>query len=151
MLRNKFMMLSVLIFSSVFCVSAQTASDVSVSNPQFIYDVNRKFNFISANWTSSDRAPFGVEVVQEISAVFRNNSAKTIKRISWEFITYKDAAKTKIQYIYTSRHKTELLPDTEIRLSKTGRFWGNSAFLEAKVFRIEYADGTFWDGTKTKN
>lgn len=151
MLRNGFALFTSLMFLTVFSVAAQTSSNVEVSNPQFVYDINNKFVFRYANSTSDSRAPFTTEVVQELSALFRNNGAKKITRVFWEFIVYKNSTRTKIKYIYNFKNKTEILPDNEIRLSQTGRFWGNSECMEAKIFRVEYSDETVWEGARTKN
>jgi hypothetical protein len=144
------MLLVMMLFSMIGGVAAQTSANVEVSDPQFVWDVNRKFNFQRAN-SSNPRAPLSPDPVQEISASFRNTGTKTIKKISWEFITHKADAPTKIEYVHTVNSKREIAPGETVRLSKTGIFWGRSVNLEARVFRIEYADGTVWEDARTKN
>lgn len=130
---------------------AQTPPDLEVSNPQLNWNVNQKFKVTySGVSTTSERSPFSVDPVQEISATFRNTGTKAIKRVLWEFINYKDETQTKISRLYTVKSKTEILPGESVRLNKIGVFWGGWA-SKAKVFRIEYADGTVWEGTRTKN
>lgn len=81
-LRNKITILTAMLFLAIISVKTQTTSGLEISNPQFIYDINSRFNFRSANSTSSNRAPFTAEVVQEISALFRNTGSESIKRVS---------------------------------------------------------------------
>lgn len=151
-MRNKIILLTAILFSMVAGVAAQTAADnVEVSNPKFVWNIYSKYNVGLANMNSGNRAALSFDPLQEISANFRNNAAKTIKKVSWEFITHKINAPTEIEYVYSVNSNREIAPGETVRLSKTGVFWGTGINVEARVFRIEYADGTVWEGTKTKN
>jgi hypothetical protein len=133
-----------------FSVAAESPPDLKVSNPEWTYDIYRKFYVRnSANLTSSGRAPMSGDPVQEISAVFHNLGAKTIKSVTWEFIFYSDSANTKVERVYTSRNKVLLLPGNSVRLSKSGFIPGWMG-KEARVISVEYQDGLAWKGTKTK-
>lgn len=153
LLRNKISILTLTAFLVIMSVSAaaQTPPDLEISDPQFVWNVNSKFVIRTANSTSSELTPLTMEMVQEISALFRNTGTKTIKRVSWQYIGYEDVARTKIWFAYTSRNKTTILPGDEVRLNKLGSYTGRARAVEAKIFRIEYADGTIWEGEKTKN
>ena len=150
-MRNKIMILAAVVFLTAIYGAAQTPASVEFSDPKIVWDADRKFNIQYPNSPSSSRAPFTTEVVQEISALFRNTGSRTITKISWEFITRKADSPTKIEYVYTVSSKTNIAPGETVRLSKTGIFWGRSVSLEARAVRVEYADGTVWQGTKTKN
>jgi len=145
------MLLAVMIFSMIIGVSAQTAANVEVSDPQFVWNVYSKYNIGTANSTSSNRAALSFDPVQEISAGFRNTGTKAIQKISWEFITHKVGEPKKIEYVYTVNSKRAIAPSETVRLSKTGVFWGRGVNLEARVVRVEYADGSVWEGARTKN
>lgn len=129
---------------------AQSFADLIISDARWVYDVNRNFNFHSANSTSSKLSPFTVSVLQEVFAVFHNKGNKSIKKVAWEFIVYQDELKTKIKRIYTSRNKAEISPGESVRLSKVGLLYDNSQYQEVKVYQIEYADETIWNGDRTK-
>jgi hypothetical protein len=131
-------------------VVAQQYANLEVSNPQFVYDVNSNFNLRTANSTTSKLAPVTMGVYQEVSALFRNTGSKSIKSTLWEFIFYEDAMRTKVERVYTSRSKTIISPGEMIRLKKVGRLSDHTQYQEAKVVRIEYEDGTIWEGVKTK-
>ena len=147
---NKIATLTVFLLIAGVSISAQTLNVLSVSDARWVYDVNRKFNFYSANLTSSELSPFNAPVLQEVSALFHNQGNKTIKSVRWEFVVFEDALKTEIKRIYTSHNKTDILPDKSVRLNKVGLLYESSQYQEARVVGIEYADGTFWKGTKTK-
>jgi hypothetical protein len=151
-MRNKFTLLLLTAFLTIIvsAAGAQTNSGLEVSNPRLIYDINRKVNFRTENSTSSNLNPLTTEIVQEISALFRNTGTKSIKQISWQYIGYKDASRTEIKFVYTSKNTTVIAPGDAARLNKIGRFWGRSSYMEARVFRVEYADGTIWEVAKIK-
>ena len=152
-LRNGMAFLATISLSLIISVTAvaQQSANLEVSNPQFVDDVNRKLNVYNTNGsTASKLAPIVMGVYQEAAALFRNTGSKPIKGVVWEFISYKDAARTKVQSIVTSRSKSVISPGESVRLSKVGRLLNHTQFNEAKVVSIEYEDGTIWKGTKTK-
>jgi hypothetical protein len=150
-MRRKTFIILMLVFSTFISISAQTGSGLEVSKPEFIYDVNARFKPKTGDPTLNNRAPFWTEVVQEISALFRNTGTKTVKKVSWQFIIYQNHARTEIRGIYNFKNSAEILPGSSLRLSKDGRFEKSSRFNEVNVFRVEYTDGTIWEGPKTKN
>lgn len=152
-MRNKIVLLTAIVFSMIAGVSAQTAAgNVAVSDPKFVYNIYGRYNIgLPGNPPQESRAGLSFDPLQEISASFRNTGGKTIKKISWEFITRKKDEPTKIEYVYTVHSRQEIAPGETVRLSKTGAFWTRGINPEARVWRIEYADGSIWEGKKTKN
>jgi hypothetical protein len=151
-MRNKIILLTAIVFSMVAGAAAQTAADVDVSDPKFNMNIYGRYNIgLPANPPQGSRAGLSFDPLQEISASFRNSGTKTIKKISWEFITQKQAEPTEIEYVYTVNSNQEIAPGETVRLSKTGAFWTRGISPKARVVRVEYADGTVWKGTKTKN
>ena len=150
-MRHKIILLTIIVFSMIAGVSAQTVADVEVSDPKFVWNIYSKYNVGTPNPASRDRAALSFDPLQEISAGFRNTGIKPIKKISWEFITHKVDAPTEIEYVYTASSKIDIAPSETVRLSKTGVFLTRGAKPEARVFRIEYADGSLWEGARTKN
>ena len=148
--KLKVVTLTVFLLTAGVSISAQTANELTVSDARWVYDVNRRFNFHSANSTSSKLAPFTASVLQEVSALFHNDGNKTIKSVRWEFVVYKDALKTKVKRVYTSQNKTNILPGESVRLSKVGLLYDSSQYQEARPIGIEYVDGTSWKGKTTK-
>lgn len=129
----------------------QTAPDLEVSDPQWVYDVNRKFNIHSRNGSSNKRSPVTTPVVQEISALFRNTGEKTVAEVGWEFIVYSDEDFDRIKRIYRVRSEKEIAPEETVRLAGTGIFRERSPYRKVNVYRIEYTDGTVWEGDRTKD
>lgn len=152
-LRRELLILSclTLFFHCVSQTSAQMPPNLEISKAKFVYDVNSKLNIYAGNSTSSQRAPFTTDIVQEISALFRNVGNKTIEEVKWEFVIYKDAEYRKVDHVYTVKNKETILPNETVKLRKLGRFFEYSQYLKANVLFIEYADGTIWEGVKTKD
>ena len=149
-MRNKILTLAVIVFSMALGAAAQTA-DVEVSNPKFVWNIYGTYGI--GQFSSSpagSRAGLSFDPLQEISADFRNTGTKTIRKISWEFISHKADNPAKIDYIYSVESKEQIAPGETVRLSKTGVFWGRGVNVQARVFRVEFADGTVWEGTKTR-
>lgn len=142
--------MSILVLS--VSVKAQTAPDLEVSEPQFVYDVNRNFELRAPSERRvSPASTVTSSPVQQLSALFRNTGAKSVKAVTWEYLIFKDAQDTEPLHIYTTRSKTMLLPGQAARLDKTGYQLKNSQHMKARVTRIEYTDGTIWQGAKTKS
>lgn len=126
--------------------------DFEVSDPQFAYDVNARFRpstqlFAKDNITDSKGTTNWI--VQERSALFHNTGTKTVESVTWEYILYRDAAKTDLARVYTIRNRTKILPGESLRLKKAVYSMTTSPYKNARIVRIEYADGTIWKGTKT--
>ena len=132
-------------------VQAQDAPDLEVSGPRFVYDVNKNLELRAP---SEQRVSPSTTVtgspVQQVSALFRNTGTKSIKAVTWEYLIFKDEQPTQLQHVYTTHSKTAILPGQSVRLDKTGYQLKNSQYMKARVTRIEYTDGTFWQGAKTK-
>lgn len=151
-MRKKIILLTAIVFSMVAVAAAQTAvNSVEVSNPKFVWNIYGGYNIGQSPSISGSRAGLSFDPLQEISADFRNSGAKAIKKISWEFIAHKIDDPAKIEYVYTVNSNRAIAPGETVRLNKTGVFWARGSNLQARVFRVEYADGSVWEGTKTKN
>lgn len=132
-------------------VKAQSAPDVEVSDLRYVYDVNRNFELRApSEQRVSPASTVTSSPVQQVSALFTNTGTKSIKAVTWEYVIFKDAQETELLQVYTTRSKTMLLPGQAARLDKTGYQLKNTQYMKARVTRIEYTDGTIWQGTKTK-
>lgn len=143
---------SLLMLALPVSVQAQSAPDLEVSDLQFVYDVNANFQLRAAP-TEKRAAPATTVTsspIQQVSALFRNTGAKPVKAVTWEYLIFKDAQDTQPLHVYTTRSKTMLLPGQAARLDKTGYQLKNTQYMKARVTRIEYTDGTIWQGAKTK-
>jgi hypothetical protein len=83
-----------------------------------------------------------------VSALFRNTGSKSIKSVSWEYIVFKDADEQEILEVYRARSRREILPGESVRLEREGYHLKNSPYVKARVSRIDYADGTVWQGAR---
>jgi hypothetical protein len=149
-MRNKIMLLAAIVFSMALGAAAQTAN-VEVSNAKFVWNIYGSYGI--GQFSSSpagSRAGLSFDPLQEISASFRNTGSKTIRKISWEFISHKTDKPNEIDYVYSVESKELIAPGETVRLSKTGAFWARGVNVQARVFRVEYTDGSVWQGTKTK-
>lgn len=129
--------------------AAQGPPDLGVSDPQFTYDVNAKLG-VEANYAGKSPAPATTATdspVQRVSALFRNGGAKAIRSVAWEYVTFEDAAQTKVRHVYGVSSKTAIPPGESVRLWKEGYRLDNSPYRSARVTRIEYEDGTTWLST----
>ena len=139
------------LFIAPLSIVAQNLPDLEVSDLQWTHDADARFRLRSS---SSARANLSSTVttfgIQEVSALFRNTGKKTIKSVTWEYILYSDAKKTQVLHIYTSRNDTMLLPGETVRLRNTGYGLQESQYKTARITRINYTDGSVWQGTKTK-
>jgi hypothetical protein len=144
---------SLLVFVS--CVSllvlsvpavAQNAPDVEVSDLQWTHDVNRGHRLKGYYPRSPAPSP---DFVQKVSATFRNVGTKPVKSLTWEYIVYEDSDPSKVVRTYKFRSKTRLRPGESERLSKVGLGIQYRRQVEARVIKVEYADGTVWQVTKS--
>jgi hypothetical protein len=155
--RHKFLIALVFLFVVPASVVAQGAPGLEASDPRFRYDVNAgRDPFMRV----SGMRPFPVTTVtsspvQEVSALFRNTGAKPIKSVSWEYVIFKDAEQKNILRIHSIRSNRTILPGEAVRLKMEGYHLEgyhlqNSPYEQARVTRVKYADGTVWQGAKTK-
>ncbi len=151
-LRNKLVAAWVFLFIVPVSISAQSAPDVEVSDARSAYDVNAALA-PSGAFSGKQASPATTVTdspVQQVSALFRNTGSKPIKSISWEYIIFKDASEKKILEVYSAQNERKILPGESVRLTKEGYHLRHSPHEKARVTRIEYADGTEWQGAKTK-
>ncbi len=153
-LRNKLFAACVCLFvlPATLAAQQQTPPDLEVSDARFTYDVNARFHPSSVSSRKNAAAATTVtdSPVQSVSALFRNAGAKPIKSISWEFIVFKDGEMDEIVKVHSIRSNRTILPSESVRLQKEGYHLKRSPYQTARVTRIEYADGTVWQGAKTK-
>jgi hypothetical protein len=157
---KEILVVACLVLIAPISILAQGGSPLEVSDPQVGYDVNSRFNLHTANSTTSARSPLTItHPIAEVSALFRNTGAKTIKSVTWEFLFFKDLTETELLKIHTSRTRTVLLPGESVRLRKVGyrlepilpiRKVNIAPYKKARVIQIQYADGTIWHGDKTR-
>jgi hypothetical protein len=125
---------------------AQSSPDVEVSDLQWTHDVNRGHRLKGYYARSPAPSP---DFVQKVSATFRNVGTKPIKSLTWEYVVYEDSDPAKVVRTYKFRSKTRLRPGESERLSKEGLGIQYRRRVEARVIRVEYADGTVWQRAKT--
>jgi hypothetical protein len=141
------------LFIAPLSIVAQTPPDLEVFDPQFTPSTTRGFDSAYFYGTSSiDRFPSQMTSyhVREISAVFWNTGTKPIKSVKWEYILFRDAQETELARVYRFHSERKLLPGESRRFRKYGLSLQTSDYKKVRVTRIEYADGTVWQGTKTK-
>jgi len=133
-------------------IVAQNAPGLEISDLQFTYDVNRRFNQRGSIWDQIDHdSPTVTEYpVQELSALFRNIGTKAIKSVWWECLSFRDASEMEVARVYSVNSKTTLLPGETIRLRKSGYNLQTSPYKKVRITRVEYLDGTIWHATKMK-
>jgi hypothetical protein len=125
--------------------AAQGAPDVEVSGLSWTRDVNRGLRLKAYHAHSPAPSP---DFVQEVSAVFRNVGAKDVKSVTWEYVVYEDSDAARGARVYKFRSKAPLRPGASARLSKQGLDIWHGRRVEARVTRVEYADGTVWQRVK---
>ena len=149
---SKFIATWVFLFVVPVAAAGQTLPDVSVSDARFTYDVNQGVDPVDSS--TGKRASPSTTVtnspVQRVSALFRNGGSKLIKSVSWEYIVFKDADEQEILEVYRVRSRRTIPPGEAVRLEKEGYHLKNSPYVKARVSRIDYADGTAWQGAQTK-
>jgi hypothetical protein len=124
---------------------AQDQPDVEVSNLQWQHDVNKNYR-VRGNFSRSP-AP-SPDFMQEVSADFRNAGTRTVKFVTWEYVVYADSDTTKEFRTYKFRSKAPLRPGESMRLSKQGVGIQYGRRVEARIVRVDYADGSVWRRAK---
>ncbi|MDQ1592037.1 MAG: hypothetical protein QOG71_2664 [Pyrinomonadaceae bacterium] len=150
--RNRLVAAWAFLFVVPISVSAQSAPDVSVSDARFTYNVNQGVDPLDSapGKRASPSTIVTSSPVQQVSALFRNAGAKTIKSVSWEYVVFKDAGEREIVEVYAVNSERTILPGESVRLKKEGYHLKNSPHVTARVTRIKYADETEWRGARTK-
>lgn len=152
-IRNILIPACLFLFIAPLSIIAQTPPDLEVFDIQFTDNVDRGMNssyFFGASASDTFASQMTSYHVREISALFRNTSTKPIKSVKWEYILFRDAQETELARIYRFHSKKMLLPGKSLRLKKSGYSLQTSDHKKVRVTRIAYADGTVWQGTKTK-
>ena len=151
-MRDKLVAAWVFLFVVPVAVWAQSAPDLLVSDARFTYDVNQGVDPLnpSPGKRASPSTTVTSSPVQGVSALFRNAGAKTIKSVAWEYVVFKDAGEREIAEVYSIRSDRTILPGESVRLKKEGYRLKGSRHATARVTRVRYADGTKWQGAKTK-
>lgn len=125
---------------------AQNPAGVEVADVQWTHDVNKE-NRLKGYYARSP-AP-SPDFVQAVSATFSNVGTKLVKSVTWEYVVYEDSDPTKVVRVYKFRSNALLRPGESKRLSKEGLNIQHRRYVEARVARVEYADGTIWQVRKT--
>lgn len=120
---------------------AQNPPDIEVSDLQWTHDVNRDRRLKGYYARSPAPSP---DFVQQVSVTFRNVGTKPVKYVAWEYVVYKDSDPAKVVRVYKFRSKLMLRPGESARRSKQGLSIQYRRHVEARVARVEYADGTVW-------
>jgi hypothetical protein len=152
--RHKFLnALAFLFIAPVSIAAQQNAPGLEASDPRFRYDVNAGVD-LAVSFSGKQPSPMTTVTsspVQEVSALFLNTGSKPIKSVAWEYVVFKDAERTKILRVHSIRSDRTILPGESVRLKMEGYHLQTSPYEKARVTRIKYADGTIWQGAKTKN
>lgn len=125
---------------------AQDQPDIEVSDLQWRHDINKKYR-LRGNFSRSP-AP-SPDFMQEVSAVFRNAGNKPVRFVTWEYVVFADSDTTKELRVYKFRNKAPLRPGESVRFSKQGFGIQHGPRVEARVVRVDYADGTVWRRAKS--
>lgn len=143
---------AVLLFAGV-TASAQSAHGLEVSEPQWRYLSGRESGDYKPSF-ASDRVDASTAALStgthEVSALFRNTGAKTVKSVVWEYVFFKDTAQTEVKRKHTFRDRKRISPGESLRSKRwlvTPREHG-LVYDAARVVRVEYEDGTVWQAAK---
>ena len=85
--------------------------------------------------------PSGASVVYVASIVVKNIGSKTVTTVDWEYLLFEKDATEPIKR-YRVRTKKTVPPGEQAELTKEVTPKGQEQ--QARLTRIEYADGTFW-------
>ncbi len=148
--RTLLLAASLFLLIASLSVVAQAPPDLEITDLQLTYDVNRRFDLHGNFSGKTDLSIPSITAypVQELSALIRNTGMKSIRSVIWECLLFKDAGETKLARVYRVRAQTLLFPGESVRLRKSGYNLLTSPYQKARITRIEYTDGTFWQGKK---
>lgn len=152
-IRNILIPACLSLFVAPLSIMAQPPPDLEVVDIKFTHNANRGMDssyFFGASASDTFASQMTSYHVREISALFQNTGTKPIKSVNWECLLFRDAQETELARIYSFHSRKELLPGKSLRLKKSGYNLQTSPYKRFRVTRIEYADGTIWQGTKTK-
>lgn len=150
--RHEFLIALVFLFVVPASIAAQGAPGLEASDPRFRYDVNAGVD-PAISFPGKQPSPMTTVTsspVQEVSALFLNTGAKPIKSVSWEYVIFKDAEQREIVRVHSIKSNRMILPGEAVRLKMEGYQLQHSPYEKARVTRVAYADGTVWQGAKTK-
>ena len=150
--RHAFLIALVFLFVAPASIAAQSAPGLEASDPRFRYDVNAGVD-PAISFSGKQPSPMTTVTsspVQEVSALFLNTAAKAIKSVSWEYVVFKDAGQREILRVHSINSNRMIRPGEAVRLKMEGYQLQHSPYEKARVTRVIYADGTVWQGAKTK-
>ena len=135
-------------------VSAQSAHGLEVSDARWKYLTAREeSNFPQSRSSIGPSMNFSTATVatHHVSALFRNAGAKTVKAVTWEYVFFKDSARTRVLRSYKFRSGKTLRPGESARLQAWSLRPRASEHEAVRVTRVEYEDGTSWRSPKAEN
>lgn len=153
--------ISVLALTGAFSTlaSAQTLPDLKLSNAMWQWHVS----YIGAKKTNADKAgrfqedyppdspdiqptqyDRGLGDSYTASVRAQNSGAKTITAVTWEYIFYKNGQQLTPSFKFSN--KIKIKPGQTVTLKSSYPLGQpKSQHSAARVLRIEYSDGTFWE------
>lgn len=150
--RHAFLVALVFLCVAPASIAAQSAPGLEASDPRFRYDVNAGVE-PAIGFPGKQPSPMTTVTsspVQEVSALFLNTGSKRIKSVSWEYVVFKDAEQRQVRRVHSINSNRTILPGEAVRLKMEGYHLQHSPYEKARVTRVVYADGTVWQGAKTK-
>jgi len=80
-------------------------------------------------------------IVFVASVLVKNIGEKTVTAVQWEYLLFEAGAREPVKR-YRVQSKRIILPEEQVELIKEVTPKGHEQ--QARLLRIEYADGTFW-------
>ena len=77
----------------------------------------------------------------------RNTTSKTIVKVKWEVVLYRDVSRSKVLRTYSYRTKREIRPGQDVVLQGPDLLYPTKDFVhpyEGRIVEVTYADGTTW-------
>ena len=153
----------VIFLSSFSTAMAQDSSNLELSNPSLKWQRSVRFNpRITASTSGNDAEDYPTGTSRPTSSMrntvsyfdnygeakvtVRNTSAKTIKKIAWEYSLFSDAGRSQLLKSYTVYSKRKIRAgETKVLRDRVWASVGpSSQYQRVRPLRIEYADGTVW-------
>ena len=155
-MRNGMMLVAAALTLLCVCApaSAQSPHGLEVSDARWKYLTAREeSNFPQSRSSIGPSMNFSTATVatHHVSALFRNAGAKTVKSLTWEYVFFKDATRTRMLRNYKFRSGKKLRPGESARLEAWSLKPRASEYEAVRVVRVEYEDGTSWRSPKAEN
>lgn len=135
-------------------VSAQGPHGLEVSEARWKYlTAGEESNFPRSRSSVGPSMNFSTATVatHSVSALFRNVGAKAVKSVTWEYVFFEDAARTRVLRHYKFRSGKRLGPGESARLEAWSLRPRASEYGAVRVTRVVYEDGSSWRSPKVKN